>query len=659
MVTDVRAEFGRATALHREGRLDEAVDIYRRLLKARPGVFDVQRLLVLGLLQGGKAKEAHAVARKAREGHPSNPHAHVMMGATLQAEGRWERALAAFEAATVLDPGLVEAHYLAGNMLANLGRHAEAAARYDRTLALDPRAVEARANRSVALSLLGRPDEALADCEKLTELQPWEPRHFLSKASTLLELGRFAEAAAAADSALKLKPNLADALFLKGQGLLGQADLEGARQTIAAALNVAPDRPVFQATLARLERHLGNREAARDLCEKVLARGRAAAPVWQELAEVRRELLDLPGALAAANSALEIEPALASALTTKARLLADLGRPQDVRSLVDKALEADRTFPMALYLRGTENLADGRWAEGWAGYESRSSFLPPPYRPLPFTRWDGGATPGELIILGEQGIGDLIMFGRLLRLVADRGIRARFLTAAQNVPLLSRIDARVPVIGDLAQVDTSRPDLRWIPLASLPGLIAADPAEWPRPPYLTAEPERVARWRSLRGDGLLVGIYWQGNPSPAVDIGRSIPLEAYAPLAAIPGVTLVSLQQGAGIGQLDGCSFADRILRLPEGWDADGTYLDTAALLQHLDLVVTSDTSMAHLAGARDIPTFLALRVAPDWRWGRSGDACPLYPRLRLYRQQTAGDWHEVFGRIAGAVGEMAARAAR
>lgn len=659
MPKDVRADFSRATALHREGRLDEAVDIYRRLLKVGPGVFEVQRLLVLALLQAERPREAFAVARKAREEHPSNPHAHLLLGAALQAETKWERALSAFAAAAVLDPGLVEAHYMAGNMLASLGRLAEAAARFDRVIALDPRSVEALANRSVALARLGRPEEALRDCERLVELQPWEPRHLLSKGGTLLELGRFKEATADAEAALRLAPHAADAHFLKGQGLAGQADTEGARNAFAAALHAAPDRPAFQAALARTERQLGNAAAAARLCEAALARNPAAAAVWQELAEVRRELVDLAGALEAVDKALAADPASAAALTTKARLLADLGRPAEARPLIDTALVADPAFPMALYLRATDDLSDGRWAEGWAGYESRASFLPPPYRPLPFKRWDGVEVPDELIVLGEQGIGDLIQFGRLLRLLADRGISTRFLTQPRQVPLLSRIDARVPVISDLSGVDTAHPGLRWVPLGSLPGLIAPDPAAWPAPPYLPASADRIARWRELRTGAFMVGICWQGNPSPSVDIGRSVPLETFAPLAALPGVDLVSLQQGVGAEQIDTCTFGARIARLGPDWDAEGTFVDTAALLHHLDLVVTTDTSMAHLAGARDVPAIVALRAAPDWRWGRSGETTPLYPKLRLVRQARAGDFNEVFSRIARMVREKMAEAGR
>ena len=654
MAKDLRAEFARASALHREGRLDEAVDIYRRILKAQPGSLDVSRLLVLALLQANRPREALVAARKTREAHPSNAHAHLLLGATQLAEGKTEKALATFETAARLDPGMIEAHYQAGNVLMALGRTAEAVARFDRVLALNPNVVEALANRAVALSLTGRSEAALVDCDRLAELQPREPRHHLSRGGTLLELGRFAEAALAAEAALRLSPGLADAHFLKGESLLGQADIAGAHAAFGAALAHAPERANFQAALARTERLMGHVDTAISLSEAATERDSTTALVWQELAEARRDAGDLEGALEAAEQALAVDPGLAVAYTTRARLRADLGRAEEARADIDRALAADSSLPMAIYLAAHDDLATGRWAKGWAGYESRAQFLPPPYRPLSFTRWDGEGVPEELIVVGEQGIGDLIQFGRLLRLLADRGIRTRFLTKERHVPLLARIDARVDVISSLDGMDTGRPGLRWVPLASLPGLIAPDPATWPRAPYLTADPERIARWRDLLDPGIRVGLCWQGDPSPAVDVGRSMPLEAFAPIAAIPGLELVSLQHGAGSEQLDTCTFRGRIQRLGPQWDADGTFVDTVALLQHLDLVVTTDTSLAHLAGARGVPTLLALRAVPDWRWGRQGEGTVLYPTLRLVRQSRAGDWAEVFTRIARLVSERA-----
>lgn len=700
MSTDARAAFSRATELHRQGKLDEAIEIYRRLVKPKP-VFEVQRLLVFALLQTRRFKEALQAARRTCEAFPSLAGAHVLLGAAYQASRTWDKALAAYEAAATLDPTLGEAHYLAGNMLAAQGRHEEAVTRFDRVLALDPRAAEALANRATALSRVGRSQDALRDCETLTTMQPWEPRHWISTAGTLLELGRFEEVAAAADRALRIDPRMADAHFLRGQGCLGNCDLAGARAAFSTALAVAPDRVAWAAPLARVLCREQKPDEALAVCDDALARDPACAPVLQERSEVKRFMGDTAGALADAEAALTLDPTLALAHISLATLRFDMGDVAGGERAAAAALAADPGLPVVRFVCGAENLAHGRWPEGWTGYEARGGLMPPAYVPLSFERWDGREPVEELIVLGEQGLGDLIQFGRLVRLLADRGIHARFLTARRNAPLLSRIDARVPVISDLSSVDTSRPGLRWVPVGSLPGLIAPNPADWPSAPYLTVDPERVARWRTWRlaetlpepgeddaaaepppdldappgsaepsADGagaedapeepapvvvrppprLRVGINWQGNPSSAVDVGRSAPLSAFAPLAELEGVELVSLQWGYGEEQIDDVPFADRIVRLAADRDAEGTFMDTAGILQHLDVVVTIDSALVHLAGARGRPAFLALRAVPDWRWGRGGERTHLYPSVRLFRQSRAGEWGDVFTRIAAAV---------
>ena len=176
---------------------------------------------------------------------------------------------------------------------------------------------------------------------------------------------------------------------------------------------------------------------------------------------------------------------------------------------------------------------------------------------------------------------------------------------------------------------------------------------WPRPPYLPADPERVVRWRHIEEEApnlFRIGMCWRDDSALGVDAGRSIPLEAFAPLANLEGVVLISLQWGPGAELLEGVSFADKVVKLDALRDRDGTFVDTSGILQHLDLVVTSDNALCHLAGARGRPTFTALRTVPDWCWGREGETTPLYPTMQLFRQTQAGEWGDVFQQIAHAI---------
>ncbi|MDI4664732.1 tetratricopeptide repeat protein [Xanthobacter autotrophicus] len=632
MAEDERAAFSRATALHREGRLDEAIEIYRRLLKARPGVFEVERLIVFAELQAGRTKEAHAVARRAKQGHSGNPHAHVLLGATLQAERKWDRALAAFEAAAKLDPGLVEAHYMAGNVLASLGRDAEAVARFDKVLALDPRFLEAIANRAQVRVRLGQEAEALADFERLSELQPWEPAHFLAKGALLLGFGRGAEAARAAQAALHLKPDLADAHFLIGQTFNAAGDLPAARLAFSAALAAAPDRSAFRLALAQVEHQLAEREGAEDApcpVEPEAPGSGSPADAAPDRGDAGQAPVDFDVALAVTEEAVAAVPVAPSPLPLDPA-------PPDGGIVPEHPAAVEVPGPYA-----PDYLAAGRWAEGWAALEAERVLAASAQQPLPLPRWDGVEAPSTLIVTAEGDLADLILFGRLLRVLADRKIPARLLAEAEHVAVLSRIDARVPVAGDLAGVDVRDPHLRWVPLVGLPGLVAPDPHDWPHPPYLLADPARIARWRDLRPQGFAVGIGWNG------DTGL---LAAFAELAALDGVALLSLETGpAAEAELAASAFGGQVARLVPDWDKDGALTDTAAVIQHLDLVVTGEGALAHLAGARGRPGVVAVDAAAHWCWGREAGASPLYPSLGLVRGRR-GHWSDVASHLAAAV---------
>jgi hypothetical protein len=192
---------------------------------------------------------------------------------------------------------------------------------------------------------------------------------------------------------------------------------------------------------------------------------------------------------------------------------------------------------------------------------------------------------------------------------------------------------------------------------SLPGIFKTDLESIPADvPYLSAEPDRIERWGKTLGDDgrLRVGINWQGSTTFLWDHHRSMPLTEFAPLAAVEGVRLVSLQQGAGEEQLADAPFA--VEPLGDAVDVDASFCDTAAVIMNLDLVITSDTAMAHLVGALGVPVWLALNFSPDWRWLLEREDSPWYPTMRLFRQTQLGDWPSVFERMAAELKTLVAR---
>jgi hypothetical protein len=230
-------------------------------------------------------------------------------------------------------------------------------------------------------------------------------------------------------------------------------------------------------------------------------------------------------------------------------------------------------------------------------------------------------------------------------LVAANGFKVILCVQPGLRRLLSTLCAPLTIIGD----DEPLPKHDWqCPLISLPHLFGTSLGNIPgAAPYLSAESERVARWHTLLGaDGFRVGLCWQGRRG-SIDIGRSFPLALLEPIARLEGVRLISLQKGVGREQLQSLPKSMRVEEPPGGWDEDVPFLDSAAILHTVDLLITSDTSIAHLAGALGRPAWVLLRDPPDWRWLLERGDTPWYPTLRLFRQDTPGDFAGVVRRVA------------
>jgi hypothetical protein len=260
--------------------------------------------------------------------------------------------------------------------------------------------------------------------------------------------------------------------------------------------------------------------------------------------------------------------------------------------------------------------------------------------------WDGADLCGrKLLIRAEQGLGDTLQFIRLAPRVRRLAPDVTVCVQASLVPLLR--DSGICVFGDTATLGDF--DLQ-VPLLSLPRILGTNLDSIPSEvPYLAANRNLATQWHERLRDvrGFKVGIAWQGNPNHVSDRHRSIPLASFSPLARVPGVQLVSLQKDAGTDQI--AAVAERIgLVTLDGLDEQGgAFTDTAAVMQQLDLVVTSDTAIAHLAGALGVRVWTALAVSADWRWLANRDDSPWYPTMRLFRQTTPGDWTAVLERIA------------
>ena len=507
----------------------------------------------------------------------------------------------------------IEVHFQSGVRLHGAGRLHEAEQIYRQIIATAPTHADSFHMLGVIASQCSQPEAAVACIDRAIALKPSAALYHVNRASALLALGRLEDAENACRAALRLKRNSAEACQVLGHIL---SDLKRPEAAVAAyqeALRHKPELPDLYNSLG-----LALRQADR-----------------------------LEEAAAALRQAVRRAPRDVQALGNLAGILKELAQPSDSEATYRQALRLqpdDATLHVNL---GVVLLLAGRFAEGWKEYEWRfragAASLPQCDRP----QWDGTPLAGRtLLVRAEQGLGDTIQFCRHVPLLAGDGP-----VIFEVQPGLRRLLACLPGTAGLVTVGETLPrhDL-YCPLLSLPHLLGTRDVQVP---YLTAEPDCVAQWRARLGsDGFRIGIAWQGNPASAAERGRSVPLRHFLPLAQLPGVRLISLQRQHGLEQLDGLPAGMGIEMPGEDFDAGpDAFIDTAALMLSLDLVVTSDTSIAHLAGALGRPVWVAVKHVPDWRWLLEGDAIAWYPTMRLFRQAERGDWDGVFARIAGHLG--------
>jgi tetratricopeptide (TPR) repeat protein len=316
----------------------------------------------------------------------------------------------------------------------------------------------------------------------------------------------------------------------------------------------------------------------------------------------------------------------------------------------EQATRIDPGHRPALFQRTMFRLLQGDLIGGWQEYEQRRFLTTRPPRLFDQPRWNGSSLAGKTILVhADQGLGSTIQFVRFLVLLQERG--AAVLLECQS-PLL-RLLAGIPGAKQIFPHGASLPPFDMhAPLVSLPGILGTTLETIPANiPYLHAEAELAAYWRKELGpDGFKVAIAWQGSASHPDDRYRSISLAQFEPLARVPGVELVSLQKGPGSEQIKECAGRFPIRDLGDRLDATGAFRDTAAILTTVDLVVTVDSAIAHLAGALGVPVWLVLSVTPDWRWLLNRTDSPWYPTMRLFRQSRFGDWDDVFERMAAAL---------
>ena len=530
------------------------------------------------------------------------------------------------------------------------GAFAEAADRCRQILAGAPDHFDARHVLALAQSSDGRHEDALATIDAALAQRPEAAPAWMNRGLILRRLGRFSEALQSCDAALALTPGDAKAHAARGNTLMDLACPHDALESYDRAVAIDPAAAESWSNRAAALRAAKQPLAAVESCDRALALRPGHPDTLNNKGVALQDLRRSEEALACYDRALARAPRHFGALLNSGLALLALERPQDAAVRFDAALALRPNDAEALYSRGWAALVMGDFDAGWAGYAHRwrrPDAETPRYRG-DAPEWRGEDIDGKsILVFEEQGFGDVLLFSRYLPLLAARGARVTFLIAPALRRLFKSFEPTIRLI-DAPGADATF-DFQCA-LMTLPAAFETRSSAIPsHAPYLFPEAPRVTYWRHRLGDGgVKIGLCWQGNPNSLNDVGRFIPLRAFAPLAALAGVRLISLQTRDGLDQLRELPDGMRVETLGDDFDeGPDAFVEAAAVVASLDLVVTADTALAHLAGALGRPVWTLLKRGPDWRWMLGRDDTPWYPSMRLYRQTRDGDWNDVFARVA------------
>ncbi|HXW71879.1 MAG TPA: DUF6165 family protein [Methylocella sp.] len=648
---DAETLFAKGVILQSLGQLSEALICYDDALSSNGSYCEALTNRGALLERFGRLEEALACFKAIEKIKPHESSNLFNMGSVLQKLGRHQEALAAYEEAARCGPADAETELNRGNALQKLGRLEEALSAYDLSLEYRRGYPQAYYNKGIALQGLSKPKEALAAYEAALELNPSYYEASCNRGNVLHELGRLGEALAAFHHTLKIRPGFLPALTNRASVLLQLGRVDEALLASREVLKQHPEHPQCLCVHGAALHKLGRLEEALIFLENAIKNRPAPPDAWLNRGNVLQELDRIDEAIASYGEALDLNPHYPEALSGLGVALKEAGRLDDALANFDLALSCRPNFADARNNRGGALLLKGNLGAGFADLESRwdRSNAPPKTITLPIPLWTGQDPKGKSILVwDEQGLGDLIQFSRYLIHLVEAGADVTLMCRGNMHRLLRALPASIRLVES---VDANGQFDLQIALMSLPYAFRTTLESIPSPvPYLSAEPALVSKWAERVGAyGFRVGVAWQGNKF--INLKRSIPLACFAPIARIGGVRLISLMKEQGRLEVS-CAGGNFVIESAGmGFDAGyDSFIDCAAVMANVDLIITSDTAIAHLAGALGRPVFLALKHVPDWRWLMGRGDCPWYPSMTLFRQATRGEWDPVFGRIAESV---------
>lgn len=678
-----------ALRLHQSGALGQAQSLYEKILDIDAHHSDALHLAGVAQYQCGHFDEAEAYIRRAMERNDGAASYHANLGLVLEAKKQREAARREYLRAIQLQSGYAEAYLNLGNLLLADGRIDEAIEVLKKLLALYPGYAEGHNSLGCAYKAQNKLPLAAHHFRQTLGLQPGHAHAHCNLGSVLYRMGALQDAVVCFHNALRLQPNLVEALNQIGVMLRENGEAGAAIGYHEQAVRVAAHKAESLVLLARAQGAAGDRNKAIMLCREAVREQPALLAAYGEWANLLYAQKHRRAAKSILHKALAIDAHYAEGYNTLGVIAEEENRLEEARQLLEKALHLRPVFPeaennlglvawaqgrfedaRAAYARSLEarpgyiearwNLAlseliDGEYREGWRNYEARWRRPRAPRRfeqPL----WQGEPLAGRRILLhSEQGLGDTLQFLRFVPQVIAAGgkvildVQRRATLLAQELDGVERVMAEGQPHPEF--------DLH-CPLMSLPLALGVTLDNLPaQVPYLRVP--AVSRTRARRigwpeDGGLRVGLSWTGSMKNALNPARSILLEELAPLFELEGIHFYSLQMSRGVEQLR--AYRNSVVDLA-GYQ--NHLADAAAIVEQLDLVITVDTMVAHLAGALGRPCWTLLPFVPDWRWLREREDSPWYPSMRLFRQSQQGDWATVVAAVRVALKNYAMKPRR
>jgi tetratricopeptide (TPR) repeat protein len=608
----ISGQLKQAQLRHEQGRLQEALTLYRQVLALDPASF--QALHGIGILYGQL--------------------------------GRFEQALQFINGASIVKPGDYSVYYNQGKALQELKRYNEALTSYDKALALKPDYVPAYNNRGNVLKALERYEEALASFDAALSLRPDFLDAHINRGSVLQALKRYGEALASYGKALVLDPNCAEAYYNRGN-ILNTLERHGdILSEYDKALDLNPDYVPAHNNRGNILKELERYEEALASFDTALSLEPDNVPAHNNRGIILKNLDRYEEALASYKKALTLKPNYAEAYNNMGGVLTGLRRYDDALACYEKAIALWPDYADANFNMGLLKLLLGDYEAGWLLHEWRWKTEQHKDNTRKFEQplWLGEESPaGRTVLLHvDQGLGDVIQVARYVPMLAALGATVILEVPSSLVPLLNTLEGAAAVIAkgeDLPEFELQCPFMS-LPLAfktkidTIPG----------RGPYLGVDPQKRLAWRERLGSKSRrrIGLTWSGNANHKNDRNRSIGLRKLRPLLSLDCEFHAVQKEARDEDRTILAEFVEMRSHEAELHD----FSETAALISELDLVITVDTSVAHLAGALGKEVWILIPYAPDYRWMTERSDSPWYPTARLFRQRSRGNWEDVITEV-------------